>query len=258
MPPPSPEVLEIPTVLSVEREIDVVAQRDGFVREVAREQGALVAKGALLCRLDDRDLVADRDRARAGQRVAENNVKYNEAELKAKQAGFRRAQELLEAGLLSRADYEKAEFEAKGAEFDLESWRANVERSQAELRRLEVDLEKTRLTAAFPGVVARWYVREGQVVRKDDKCLRLAQLAPLQARFLVPEAAQPRPVVGAPIRVALGTNGRTAAAKVRRVSPIVDAASAGIEVLAELTGPGLDDLRPGMAVRVLWRSAADR
>jgi RND family efflux transporter MFP subunit len=239
-------------VLTVEREIDVVAQRDGIVREVTRDQGALVSKGTLLGRLDDRDLAADRDRARAGLRVAENNVKYNEAELKARQAAFRRAAELTELGLLSQADYEKAQFEAQGAQYDLESWRANVERSQAEIRRLEVDLEKTRMTAAFPGIVARRYVREGQTVRKDDKCFRLAQLEPLQVRFLVPESAKPRPVPGATVRVALGSDGQSCAAQVRKVSPIVDAASGSIEVLAELTGPGLQELRPGMAVRVLW------
>jgi multidrug efflux pump subunit AcrA (membrane-fusion protein) len=46
------------------------------------------------------------------------------------------------------------------------------------------------------------------------------------------------------------------AARIRRVSPVVDAASGGIEVMAELTNPDPRELRPGMAVKVLWGAAA--
>lgn len=251
--------LEIPSVLSVERQVDLLAQRDGIVEDILYDQGARVEKGTVLARLDDRDLVAKLDRARADLDVAQSNVKYNEAEVKARQAAYRRAQEMRKLGLNSDADLEEAEFRAKGAEYDLESWRAVVTRTQADIRILELDLEKTGVRAPFGGVVAVRYIRPGQNVAKDEKCFRLSQLAPLQVQFLVPETAARRPQRGDMVNVAPASDTqRVYVARIQKVSPTVDAASGSYDVTAMLTGSDLSELRPGMAVRVLWGAAPAR
>ncbi len=260
-PAPAPEepastALEILSVLSVEHEVDVLAERDGVVVEILKEEGAPVSKGTLLARVDDRELLAQLDQARASLSVAENNVKYNEAELKARQAAYRRAQEMYRAGLNSQAELEEAEFRATGAEYDLASWRAIVDRTNAEIRKLEIDLEKTRLRAPFGGVVARRYVRAGQNVIKDEKCYRVSELSPLQVRFLVPETAGRRPRAGEMVNVvAVSDSRRVYPARIAMVSPTVDPASGSYDVTARLTGSDLGELRPGMSVRVLWEAA---
>lgn len=244
---------EILSVLSVEHEVDVLAQRDGTVTGIDAEEGATVDKGALLARLDDRTTAAQLDKARADLRVAESNVKYNEAEVKAKEARLRRAQEMSRLGLNSQADLEEAEFQAKGSVFDLDSWHAAVDRSKAEVHVLEIELEKTRIRAPFHGVVARRYIREGQNLLKDEKCFRLSQLGPLQLHFQVPETSGRRPVAGDLVRGELASDShRSFEARIRRVSPTVDAASGTYEVMAELDAPAERDLRPGMAVNLLW------
>lgn len=253
-PPPAavPSAPEILSVLSVEQEVDVLAGRAGTVMEVLGDNVAHVAKGTLLSRLDDREIVAQLDRTRADLSVAQNNVKYNEAELRAKEAAYRRAQEMNKLGLNSQADLEEAEFKAQGAKFDLDSWRAVVERTRADIRMNELELEKTRLRAPFDGVVARRYIHVGQNVLKDEKCFRFSQLAPLLVRFLVPETSGQKPQPGDEVRVALVSNPqRTVSARLQQVSPTVDAASGSYEVTARLSGE-VSDLRPGMAVRVLW------
>lgn len=248
---------EILTVLSVEHEVDLLAQSEGVMVEILSEQGERVDAGAVLGRIDDRDILAQLDRARAEVKVSENNVKFSEAEVKAREAAYRRAQEMRELGLNSDADLEEAEFRAVGSKYDLDSWKATVDRARADIRKLEVTLEKTRLRAPFGGVVARRYVRPGQNVRKDDPCFRLSQLSPLQVRFLVPETSPRQPHEGASVNVVTATSpDRVYTARIRRVSPVVDAASGGIEVMAELTNADLRELRPGMAVKVLWGSAA--
>jgi RND family efflux transporter MFP subunit len=254
---PSSDAIEIQTVLSVEREVDVLAQRDGVVEEILHDQGARVEKGASLARLDDRQLLAELDKARADLEVARNNVKYNEEEVKARQAAYRRAQEMFKERLNSQADLEEAEFRAKGAQYDLESWRATVTRTEAEIRLLELELEKTQIRAPFGGVVARRYIRPGQNVVKDDKCFRLSQLAPLLVHFLVPETAPRRPKLGDVVTVApLSDTQRVYVARVQQVSPTVDAASGSYDVTAVLTGADLEELRPGMGVKVIWGAAA--
>ena len=248
-----PASVEFLSVLSVEQQVDVLAQREGILVDLACDEGSQVEKGAVLARLDDRSLVAELDRAQNNLTVAQENVKYNEAEVKAQQAAYRRAQELRKYGLNSEATLEEAEFKATGAQHDLESWRAVVARSQAEIRLAELEVEKTRIRAPFSGVVARRYIRLGQGVLKDEKCFRLSELAPLRVRFLVPETAALRPKTGMLVNLSLVSDSqRIFAARVQKVSPTVDPASGSYEVTAYLTAPDLSDLRPGMAVRVLW------
>jgi RND family efflux transporter MFP subunit len=262
--PPAPaaatktsEIGDILTVLSVEHQVDVPTQTDGVVAEILKDEGSSVRAGEILARLNDRTIAAELEKAQADFRVAQNNVSYQGAELKAKGANYRRQQKLREYGLSSEADLEHAEFEAKGAEFDLASWKANLEKTQAEIRRLEAELDKTRIRAPFAGMVAHRYIRMGQGVSKADKCFRISQLSPLLVQFQVPESAGRRPERGAPVSLSLvGDSSRALTARIVNVGPTVDPASDSYNVTAQLTGTGLSDLRPGMSVRVDWPGGA--
>jgi RND family efflux transporter MFP subunit len=262
--PPAPaaatktsEIGDILTVLSVEHQVDVPTQTDGVVAEIIKDEGSSVRAGEILARLDDRTITAELEKAQADHRVAQNNVGYQDAEVKAKAANYRRQQKLREYGLSSEADLEHAEFEAKGAEFDLASWKANLEKTQAEIRRLEAELDKTRIRAPFAGMVAHRYIRMGQGVSKTDKCFRISQLSPLLVQFQVPESAGRRPERGAPVSLSLvDDSNRALTARIVNVGPTVDPASDSYNVTAQLTGSGLSDLRPGMSVRVDWPGGA--
>jgi RND family efflux transporter MFP subunit len=246
---------EVLTVLSVEHQVDVATERDGRVVAIAKDEGSIVNKGDVLGQLDDRTLQVELIKAHDDLLVAQNNVKYKEAELRAKSAALDRQQQLRELGLSSQADLEAAEFAAKAAEYEVHSWEATVESSQADIHRLDIELDQTRLRTPFAGAVVSRYIREGQQVAKGEKCFRVSQLAPLQVRFQVPESMGLRPVNGARVNLSLVEDPtRTLRARVVKVSPIVDPASDSYDVTAELAGTGLSDLRPGMAVRVAWHS----
>jgi RND family efflux transporter MFP subunit len=245
------------SVLSVEHQVDVASERDGVVVSVAEDEGSTVKAGEILGQLDDRALQFEMVKARDDLQVAQNNVKYKEAELKAKGAALQRQQQLRELGLSSQADLETANFEAKAAEYDMHGWEAMAESSEAEIHRLEVEIDQTRLRAPFSGSVVERYVRQGQTVAKGDKCFRVSQLAPLQVHFQVPESAARHPERGAPVGIVLvGDPTRSLTARVEKISPVVDPASDSYDVTAELTGKGISDLRPGMAVRVVWPAAS--
>jgi RND family efflux transporter MFP subunit len=250
------DIGDILSVLSVEHQVDVSTQRDGVIVSLARDEGSAVKAGDILGQLDDRSLQMELVKARDDLQVSQNNVKYKEAELKAKTAAHRRQQQLRELGLSSDADLEAAEFQAKGAEYDLRGWEALVESGQAEIHRFEIEIDQTRLRAPFSGVVVRRYVREGQGVAKEEKCFRVSQLAPLQVLFQVPESSG-RPERGAPVDLFLVADSkRLLSARVVKVSPTVDPAGDNYNVTAQLTGTGRSDLRPGMAVRVGWPGTA--
>lgn len=248
----APTARVIPAVLTVEHEVDVQAEHDGEVLELAADEGSKVEAGAVLAKLDSRQVEAQLEQARADLKISEYNVKYNEAELHANQSRLERAQLMFKEGLGSKADLDTAEFMAKGSTYDLESWKAKVDKSRAELKALEIQTQKTRIRAPFGGVVSRRYVRQGDVVTKGSKCFRLSQLSPLLVEFQVPETDAHKPAVDQPVRgILLSDPNQSFDARVTRVGPVVDAASGSYDVTAALVNPS-PALKPGMAVHITW------
>jgi RND family efflux transporter MFP subunit len=252
----APAVNEVLSVLTVEHQVDVTAQRDGVVTGISKDEGSAVNAGEVLGKLDDRTLQTELVKARDDLQVDENNHKYKEAELKAKTSALHRQEQLRANGLSTDADLETAQFEAKAAEYDMKGYEALVESGHAEINRLNLEVEQTQIKAPFSGVVVRRYIREGQAVTKGDKVFRVTQLAPLQVQFQVPETSGWKPAIGAPVQLALvGEANRSVTAHVVKISPTIDAASDSYDVLAQLGGTGIGDLRPGMAVHVSWPGA---
>jgi RND family efflux transporter MFP subunit len=256
VPAKSANAADILSVLTVEHQVDVTSQRDGLVMSLSHDEGSAVKAGDVLGQIDDRSLQMELVKANSDLQVADNNRKYKEAELKAKSAALRRQQQLRALGLSSDADLEAAEFEAKAAEYDLHGYEAMVESGHAEINRLKLEADQTRIHAPFAGVVVRRYIREGQAISKGDKCFRVSQLSPLQVQFQVPESSGRRPASGASVELSLvEDSSRALTARVIKVSPTIDAASDSYDVVAQLNTSNISDLRPGMAVKVLWPNA---
>ena len=243
---------DVLSVLSVEHEVDVRAQREGMVAQVTAEEGRQVKAGEILGKLDDREMQSELVKARADLVVAQQNVKYKQAENQAKESNLKRQRLMRAAGLSSDADLEQAEFEAKATEYEIESWNALVKSNQAQIQSLNIELEQTQFRAPFSGVVARRYVRAGQTVSKDDPCFRVSQLGPLQVNFQVPESSGEKPKVGSAVKLSIVANAkRSLTARIIKVGPTVDPASDSFDVTAQLDG-NVSGLSPGMAVRVSW------
>lgn len=242
---------DVLSVLTVEHEVDVRAQREGMVLQLAAEEGRRVQPGDVLGRLDDRQLQTELEKARADLLVSQNNVKYKQAENQAKVANLHRQQLMRAAGLSSDADLEQAQFEAKATAYEVDSWTALVKSSEAQIQSLQIELEQMQFRAPFAGVVIRRYIREGQTVVKDDPCFRVSQLGPLQVHIQVPESPAGKPAIGALVNVTVVADpGHAYSARTIKVSPTIDPASDSYDVTAQLNGPDLAALSPGMAVRV--------
>lgn len=255
--PNMPASTDILSVLSVEHQVDVSAERDGRVLSIATDEGSSVRAGDILAQFDDRDLQMELIKARDDLRVSQNNLQYKAAELKAKNAALRRQQELRHFGLSSEADLEQAEFEAKGAEYDLHGWEALVQSGEAAVRQIQIEVDQMRVHAPFPGVVVSRYIRQGDTVKKGDKCFRVSQLAPLEVRFQIPESSARRPERGAPVALSIiAEPTRQLKARIIKISPTIDPASDSYDVVAQLTTGRQPGLLPGMAVRVHWPAAS--
>lgn len=236
--------------LIVEHQVDVASQRDGVVTEVRADSGTPVKQGQVLALLDDRQIEADLDAARARTRSTAADLKNWEAEAKVLQADLNRAQKMWEADLITKEQYDHALFKAESDQWDVKRVQELLVNAQQTERSLELELEKTRICAPFAGIVARRYVRDGQQVTRGDRMFWVTETAPLRIRFTLPERFVGRIQRGTRFAVASPDTGDAQySAKVLEISPVVDPSSGTIEVLAQIVNP-TKDLRPGMTASV--------
>jgi RND family efflux transporter MFP subunit len=211
--------LSLPSQLYVEHDAAVLARSSGIVEAVLADIGTRVAAGQALARLESTD----------------QEIALAQAREKAANASLRveRQRALTTAGVMTRADSEQVEFEHRDADLAL--------------RKAQRDYDLTRITAPFAGVVTARMTRVERLVNPGDSLFRVTALAPVLATVRVPEAAATGLRVGAPARV-LTTGGRSAAARVIRASPVLDAASGTRELVLQLASAA--DMTPGSAVTV--------
>ena len=239
--------LTITGPLIVEHQLDVLAQRDGVVTKLISETGRRVRAGDLLAQLDDRQLVADLEAARAKTRSTDADLKNWKAEARVLEADASRAQKMWDAQLITREQWEHAKFKAEADQWDVQ----RVEQLLVNFKEVEhslgLELEKTRIRAPFSGVVARRYVREGQQVTRGDRLFWVTAEAPLRMRFTLPEKFLGRVKLGQQLSLTLpDLPEEKHRAKVVELSPVVDPTSGTFDGLAEVTGP-LGRLHPGMS-----------
>ena len=244
------EGLAITGPLIVEHQVDVTAQRDGVVASVSADAGMRVSAGKILAQMDDRQLVANLEAAKAKTRSIAADLKNWEAEAEVLKSDYVRAQRLWNEKLIAEEQLQHAKYKAESDQWDIVRVKEQFNTAKQEEHSLELEVEKTRIMAPFGGLVARRYVRAGQSVNKGDRLFWVTAEGPLRVRFTLPEKflghlkkGQDLPITSPDLPDARHT------AKVVEVSPVVDPSSGTIEVLAEIMG-ARGDLRPGMTVVV--------
>jgi membrane fusion protein, multidrug efflux system len=244
------EGLAITGPLIVEHQVDVTAQRDGTVSSISADTGARVSAGAILAHLDDRQLIANLEAARAKTRSIEADLKNWQAEAEVLKADYVRAQRLWSEKLIAEEQLQHAKYKAESDQWDILRVAEQLNTAKQEEHSLELEVEKTRIMAPFAGLVARRYVREGQSVSKGDRLFWVTAEGPLRLRFTLPEKYVGQIKKGQQLALTSpDVPAEKHVAKVVEVSPVVDPSSGTIEVLAELSGPR-GELRPGMTVVV--------
>lgn len=237
--------------LIVEHQVDVAAQREGLVAKILVEPGTHVKEGQVLARLDDRQLSADLEAARAKTRSVEADLKNWQAETKVLQSDYERARKLWDAHIISKEELDHAQFKLESDQWDVQRAEQLLVNARQIERSLELEMEKAHIASPFEGIVARRYVRAGQNVAKGDRLFWVTAEAPLRVRFTLPERFMGRVKRGVQLTLTtpeLSDEKRTV--RVIEVSPVVDPSSATIEVMAELIGSS-GQLRPGMSANIL-------
>jgi membrane fusion protein (multidrug efflux system) len=234
----------------VEHQIEVMSQRDGIVAKIFVDIGARVKAGALLAELDNRQIMANLEAARARSRSIDADLKNWKAEAEVLKADYVRAQRLWDLGLTSEEQLQHAKYKAESERWDIQRITESLNTALQDERALEIELEKTKIIAPFQALVARRYLHEGQNVVKGDRMFWITAEGPLLMRFTVPENFFGRVKPGQLMEVnSADVPGETHTARVKQVSPVIDPSSGTFEVLVELTGDR-GTLRPGMNANI--------
>ena len=236
--------------LVVENQVELAAERDGTLAKILAEPGKHVLKGDLLAQLDDRQISAELEAARAKTRSTVNDLGNWKAEAKVLEADYERARKMWDAQLITKEQLDHARYKAESDQWDVKRVEEMIANSRATERSLEFELDKTRIQAPFSGVVARRYVSLGQTVAKGERLFWVTATSPLLVRFSLPETFVGKVRRGQTVSViSTDVPDEPHPAKIIQLSPVVDPASGTIDVEAEVLG-GAGKLYPGMTASI--------
>lgn len=209
---------------------DLASSVAGRLQWVA-EPGAVVAAGAVVARLDTRELALARAEQAARVNRAAVNLKALDRELERLRAS---------GNAVSRFTVDQAQSNRDLAAADLEVARALLAQTDDQLGR-------SRLTAPFAGVVSDRVRRAGEEVARGEIVARLVNPDELEIRLFVPlrhvRAIQPGHVVN------VTAEDRRFTAAVSRIVPAGDPRTQSFEVLVK--APPVEGLlAPGNTVQV--------
>jgi RND family efflux transporter MFP subunit len=236
--------------LIVEHQLDVLAQCEGVISSLHADVGSRVKAGDIMAQLDDRELTANLEAARAKTEGTEAELKSRQSEAKVLDADYDRATKLWNAQLIPLEEFEHAKYKAEEEHWEVKRVQEALVTATATQRALDLESEKTRVRAPFDGVVARRYVREGEQIARGDRVFWITGNGPLQMRFTLPEKFIGQIKRGQQLGLSTpDLPDQTFKSRVIEVSPVVDPASSTFEVLVAIEGPR-GDLRPGMNATV--------
>lgn len=190
-------------------------EQPGLVTEILMEEGAVVAAGAVVARLDDAALLARRDQLAAQRdQVA--------ADLDLARRTLDRQRTLRDQGHAPAQRYDEARLAAQALT-------ARLAETDAALRAVAIDLDKAVLRAPFAGTVGPRLLDEGAVVGAGAAVVDLLETGRPRARVGVPPDVAARLAPGAAVRLLVA--GRPMPAQVLAVRPDLSGATRTVPVL---------------------------
>lgn len=202
--------------IEVER-VDITSKYAGRLAEVLVGEGAEVAKGDVLARLDTTELRAQLTAAKAAvhrshQSVAsaQANVTLRESELNLAQIELQRATELMRSNATAQSDLDRrtaqrdiAAASLQAAKVAVEDASASVEVAEAQVSQIEATIADMTLRAPVSGRIEYRLAQAGEVVGAGGRVLTLFDLSDAHMTIYLPTASAGRVAVGSQARIVL-------------------------------------------------------
>jgi len=210
--------------------VTVSADLPGTVDKIAFDSGRSVRAGEILVQQDTRQERAQLAAIEAQRDLARIN--------------FSRMEALVNQGVISRIEYDRATAEQR--------------QTEAQVGEIRATIEKKTIRAPFSGMLGIRQVNLGQYLSAGDPVVPLQSLNPIYVNFGVPQQDAGQVQVGRNLRITTDQlTGAEFTGRVTAINSLVDSATRNIQVQATLANPQ-GKLRPGMFVQVELGTGANR
>jgi len=193
-----------------QRKAAVSSKATGRLEHLYVEEGKFVKQGDVIAQLENDDLKAALEEAKAGFKVATADLNNAEAELEDATLNFNRQKSLKDSGAVSEQAFDSAEARYKKAQAAHRSARFRVDKTGASVKVAEVNLEQSYIRAPFDGVILTKSAEEGEVVAPMGASLNakasvvsMADMGSLMVEVDVSESSLEKVKVGGPAEIRL-------------------------------------------------------
>jgi RND family efflux transporter MFP subunit len=219
---PLTRTLRLSGSLTPLRHAVVKSRSSGTLVDLSVKEGDRVRTGALLARIDPRNLQAELDARTAALRKAQ-------ADLVLATKNRDNSVVLLKQRLISQNAFDQTEATYMASI-------ANEEAAQAQVRMSQIALADTEIRADFNGVVATRSVQVGERVMPDMPLLSIVDLSQMQLEALVPVADVPTIEVGQAAHFTVdGFGDREFTGQVERISPQAQPGTRSLTIYVTVT-----------------------
>lgn len=217
-----PDTMGVIGTMEAVHGVTVSADLPGTVDKILFESGQSVRQGEVLVELDTRQ-----ERAQLAAQEAQRDLA---------KTNFTRMQQLLNAGVISRADFDASVAQQKQTE-------ANVAETKA-------IIERKTIRAPFSGILGIRKINLGQYLAAGNAIVPLQSLDPIYVNFGIPQQDASQVRRGSTLHITSDDlAGREFTGRVTALDSVVDEGTRNEQVQATLSNPG-GKLKPGMFVQV--------
>lgn len=286
---PPAELVQTYTGTVQPRRVSVLAAKvGGRLESILVDTGSSVAAGELLAELDQVQVTAQIDAAKAALNAAEarlaelvkgprsqdieqasSRVSEIQASLSLREASFERISRLFRSGSVSQQEFDESKFALDGIRAQLQAAkqeldkllegsrlekvaasRATVESLAAQLRVLEADHRERRILAPFNGQIQSRFVDEGTIVAPGQQIVQIVESPPYEIRVGVPASDL---ACLEDVRLQVHFQGQELDATLSRIAPALNDTTQTQEVFLSLSPESSQAVPLGGAVTVSSR-----
>jgi HlyD family secretion protein len=254
-------VLNATGYVVAQRKAAISSKATGRLEWLGVAEGSRVKSGDVIARIDNRDVLAQAQSAEAVVRAARANIRQNEVERENAQVEYRRNEELVGKGFISRSALDTARARRDRADAGVASAQANLNAALANARNAQVAVDYTQIRAPFDGVILSKSANVGDLVTPfssatDSKgaVVSMADMATLEVEADVSESSLGKVQVGQPAEILLDALPDTRfRGHLDRMVPTVDRAKA--TVMTKVRFDAVDPrILPEMSAKVSFLS----
>lgn len=227
--------------VTAQRKAAVSTKATGRLEFLGVQEGSVVKSGDILARIENKDVTATQDQARAGVQAAKANLEQGLAEMRDAQSNLTRSEDLAKKNFISGASLDTAKARFDKAKAVVASLNGAIGVAQANLRATAVAVEQTLIRAPFDGVVLTKNANVGDIITPfssaaDSKgaVVNMADMSTLEVEADVSETSISKISVGQPVQIQLDAfPDLRIPGKVSRTVPTVDRSKATLLVKIE-------------------------